>query len=228
MPSTTTNRIGATIAERRVSQITACSTTPSVTAPAKISGRLVMPPITHAASARIRIAGPSTCPSGTPTTPARRNTATNASPAATIHTTICTRRTGMPSRLARSALSALARTAMPMSVNRKNAASAAMHSPTANMATMSLPPNTTGAISNSSPNGDGNDVGADSTSKTRGNASLASDGSARPTPANSWASPSVATVRISRGARANRRMTTTSTSAPSPTATTSPSGSATK
>ena len=42
----------------------------------------------------------------------------NESTAATAHTTVCRRLTGIPSRLARSARSALARTAMPMLLKR--------------------------------------------------------------------------------------------------------------
>ena len=56
---------------------------------------------------------------------ARRKTATAESMAARIQTTVETRRTGMPSNDARSPFSADARTAMPMSVNRKKAASPA-------------------------------------------------------------------------------------------------------
>ena len=56
-----------------------------------------MPPITAAASARSRIAGPSTVPIGSPTMPARRNTDRNASTAAITHTSVSSRRTGMPS-----------------------------------------------------------------------------------------------------------------------------------
>ena len=53
---------------------------------------------------------------GRPTTPARRNSPTLASTVAMTHTTVFTRLTGTPSRAARSALSAVARTAMPMFV----------------------------------------------------------------------------------------------------------------
>ena len=42
----------------------------------------------------------------------------NESTPATAHTTVCRRLTGIPSRLARSARSALARTAMPMLLKR--------------------------------------------------------------------------------------------------------------
>ncbi len=55
---------------------------------------------------------------GRPWIPACRKTPTNESSAATDQTTVCSRLTGTPSRLARSAPSALARMAMPMLVNR--------------------------------------------------------------------------------------------------------------
>ena len=56
-----------------------------------------MRPITAAASAWSRKLGPSTWPIGSPTTPARRNIATNASTVAITHTIVCSRLTGMPS-----------------------------------------------------------------------------------------------------------------------------------
>jgi hypothetical protein len=59
-------------------------------------------------------------------------------------------------------------------------------------------------------------------SKVPGKASLASDGRPSAKAAKIWATPSVATVRISRGAWAKRRMMRNSTSAPSSAATTSP------
>jgi hypothetical protein len=153
--STTTNRMGATSAVPRVFHTMACSTTPRVTAPAKIIGRLVMPPITQAASARTRMAGPSTEPSGTPITPARMNTATKASTLAMLHTIICTRLTGMPSSAARSKLSALARTAIPVFVTRKNRARPAVQTITDASAIRSLPWKTIGGISKVKSKGDG-------------------------------------------------------------------------
>ncbi len=81
-----------------------------------------MRPITAAARARSRIAGPRTWPMGRPTIPARRNTARNARTVASTHTTVCSRRTGTPSDAARSARSAPARIAIPMSLRRRNSA----------------------------------------------------------------------------------------------------------
>ena len=55
------------------------------------------------------------------------------------HTRLWTRLTGMPSRLARSARSALARTTMPMSVRRRNSARATISSGATTSASTSLP-----------------------------------------------------------------------------------------
>ena len=62
-----------------------------------------------------------------PSTPMRRNIATNARKPARPHTTLCSRRTGMPSSDARSAFSASARSATPIAENRKNATSPSEH-----------------------------------------------------------------------------------------------------
>ena len=56
-----------------------------------------MRPITAAASAWSRKLGPSTWPTGRPTTPARRNIATYARTLAMTQTIVCSRLTGMPS-----------------------------------------------------------------------------------------------------------------------------------
>ena len=66
----------------------------------------------------MRIVGPRAEPMGRPMMPARRKMATVESTVATIHTTVWMRFTGTPSSAARSALSALARMAMPKSVYR--------------------------------------------------------------------------------------------------------------
>ncbi len=83
-----------------------------------------MRPITTAPSARSRKVGPRTVPMGSPTAPARSHIPRNASTVATVHTIVCRRRTGMPSVDARSARSALPRTATPMLLSRSHAASA--------------------------------------------------------------------------------------------------------
>ena len=59
---------------------------------------------------------------GKPMMPARRKIAMNAINAATDHTSVCSRLTGTPRNAARSALSALARIAMPTLLIRRNIA----------------------------------------------------------------------------------------------------------
>ena len=61
-------------------------------------------------------------PIGAPRMPARRNSATNDNAAASAHTTVDNRETGMPSMLARSLRSADARTATPIRVRLRNSA----------------------------------------------------------------------------------------------------------
>ena len=99
---------------------------PSATDARVMPTRSIIPPRTRAVRARSNTLKLSALSSGSPSTPARRNTATNASRPATAHTTVCTRRTGMPSIAARSPSSALARTATPIELNRRPAASSAM------------------------------------------------------------------------------------------------------
>jgi hypothetical protein len=101
---------------RGLFQITPCSSTPRAIADAVIAGRFVSRPIIRAASASRRAENVSAETTGRPTMPARRKMPTNESSAATAHTTVCSRCTGTPRRLARSARSALARTAMPTDV----------------------------------------------------------------------------------------------------------------
>ncbi len=86
-----------------------------------ITGKFSMRPITAAASARRRIDGPSAGPSGSADVAARRISVTAARNAAIIHATLWVRPTFTPSSDARSALSELARSAMPMLVKRRNA-----------------------------------------------------------------------------------------------------------
>ena len=96
---------------------TATSRTPSAVAAAVIATRSTIPPSTSAARARSSRSKLSVESIGRPSTPARRNTATNASTRRDAHTTVCSRFTGTPSSDARSALSALARTAMPTALD---------------------------------------------------------------------------------------------------------------
>jgi hypothetical protein len=120
---------------------------PSATAAITIVGSRSIPPITAAASARNRIAGPSTVPSGRLPMPARRKTARNASTAAIAQTSVSSRRTGMPSSDARSAFSAVPRTAAPTRVRRNNA-SRAQTTGTVIATITSLPPKWTVPIAN--------------------------------------------------------------------------------
>ena len=100
---------------------TDCSTTPSATAATNVTGKLSIRPMTAAARARSNRLGPSTEPMATPWMGSRRSTPSPDIPAAITHTRVPSRFTGTPSSDARSADSACARTAMPMSVYRKNA-----------------------------------------------------------------------------------------------------------
>ena len=153
--STTTKSTGSTYAGSRQCQITDCSTIPSTTAASAMVGNRSMRPITAAARARNRIAGPSTSPRGKPTMPARKYTARNAKTVASTHTTVWRRRTGMPSVAARSARSAPPRIAMPMSLNRRKSPSAANRSGIATIATMSAPRKMIGSIVKCASNGAG-------------------------------------------------------------------------
>ncbi len=74
-----------------------------------------------------------------PTMGARRKMATADSTAASTHTSVETRATGMPSSEARSPFSAAARTAMPMSVKRKKAPRPAQMRTVATIATTKFP-----------------------------------------------------------------------------------------
>ena len=110
------------------------------------AGRSTMPPITRAARIRSRKPKVDTLPPmGRPTTPARRNTPLNARRVATIQTTVWSRLTGMPSRAARSARSAEARTAMPTSVRRRNTARAIITSGATTRAASSSAPKMIGS-----------------------------------------------------------------------------------
>ena len=90
-------------------------------AAANITGKFSILPITAAASAFTRIDGPSAGPSGSPMVPARRIMVTAERKAAIIHATLWVNPTFTPRSDERSALSELARSAMPMLVKRRNA-----------------------------------------------------------------------------------------------------------
>ncbi len=171
------------------------------------AGRSTMPPITRAARIRSRKPKVDTLPPiGSPTTPARSHAPLKARRVATIQTTVWSRLTGMPRRAARSARSAEARTAMPTSVRRRNTARAIITSGA-----------TTRAASSSAPKMIGSTVNWMSQGRSRAWAdgrSPQSRGSNRLQAPSRVARPMVATVRISRGASKKRRMTSSSTRAP--------------
>jgi hypothetical protein len=133
-------------------------------------------------------------------------------------TTVCSRRTGTPSVLARSALSAPPRMAMPMVLLRRNSARPTKHAATPNIATTSLPVKMIGSTVNSTCHGIENASPPSSNSSTRRNAA----------PLRSWAIPIVATVRTRRGERKNRRTSRVSTTTPSTIAARRPAANARK
>ncbi len=198
---------------------TATSRTPSAVAAAVIATRSTIPPSTSAARARSSRSKLSVESIGRPSTPARRNTATNASTAAADHTTVCSRFTGTPSSDARSALSALARTAMPTALTRSASASSAMTIGVTISAITALPSKIT-------------PFRPEPTVKCRSKGGSRWGDSSRGEPnnlgrriapaASSCVSPSVATVSRSRGDRKKRRMIASSTTAPTTTAATRP------
>ena len=116
-------RIGGTRVTSPVFQRMPVSNSPSTTAVTVMATKWVMRPMTSAASERRTIARPAPSPKGRLVTPAVRQTDTNDSTAARVQTWASSRRTGMPSSEARSGRSAAARTAVPVSVRRRNSAS---------------------------------------------------------------------------------------------------------
>lgn len=101
---------------RPVRNSTACSSIPITIAAPKVTVSFSILPITAAASARSKRLGPSTAPIDTPWIGSRNSTPRPDRPAATTHTTVWRRFTGMPRSAARSADSAEARTATPILV----------------------------------------------------------------------------------------------------------------
>ena len=159
--------------------------------------------------------GPRTVPIGSPTELARSHIARKARSVATVHTTVCRRRTGMPSVLARSARSALARTAVPASLRRSQSASAMKATGMRIIAMMSLPEKTVPLTSKLAEKG--------ASSRVWAKASLPNAwGRNSAAPVSTWARPIVATVRMRRGARKKRRMMSISTTTPSTSAATTP------
>ena len=131
----------------------AISRMPSTTAFTPMASRFVIRPSTSAASARSRTPIESAPNTGRPMMPARRKMAMNAMSAATDHTRVCSRLTGMPRSAARSALSALALIAMPTLLMRKNIARPSSVKGATIMAITSFASNTTVPIVSSMSNG---------------------------------------------------------------------------
>ena len=200
--------------------VIALSRMPSAMAAAAMTPNRSMRPITTAPSARSRKVGPRTVPMGSPTAPARSHIPKNASTVATVQTIVCRRRTGTPSVAARSARSALPRTATPMLLSRSQAASAMNAMGIAIIAITSLPLKIVLPTWNLTENGGSRRL----VWKSWPNAWARN----RPAPIRTWERPIVATVRIRRGARKNRRMISVSTTIPSKTAATRPVVNATK
>ena len=93
---------------------------PAISATDRLSNRA----ITAAASGNSSNEGSMSAPATWPTTGTRRKADAADSTAASTQTRVAIRWTGMPSSRARSAFSALARTARPVRVSRKNKLSA--------------------------------------------------------------------------------------------------------
>jgi hypothetical protein len=187
-------------------QRTWLSSSPTARALATIDGRWVKRPRASAARALSSVVSPTGVPSGRPSMPARRYRARNASAAASDHTQVCSRPTGMPSSEARSARSAAARTAMPTLVNRRNAATSSIASGASTQATGKSASKMNGLTWSCHVIGTAMLLVSGVLPHRRGSISAAK--------ASNWASPMVATVRISRGARKNRRTIASSTIAP--------------
>jgi hypothetical protein len=186
-------RIGDTSATSPVFQRMPDSSRPSTIAVAVIATKWVMRPMTNAASARSTIASPVPNPKGRLVTPAVRHTDTNDSTAASVHTCASRRRTGMPRIEARSARSAAARTAVPVSVTLRKKARPPMSSGATTRAIRSLASKNTSPTLKEISNGAGMVRIAGPSPQARGSSNAANP--------RIWDSPRVATVSCSRGAR---------------------------
>ncbi len=145
--------IGSMSSAEPLFHTTICSTAPRPHDARKIAVKFSIRPMTAAVSARKRIDGPNAGPSGSPMMPARRMSDTVASTVAIIHAMLWVNPTLTPRSDARSELSELARNAMPMLVNRRNAHSPTMARSVVRTATSSLAWKIWGAISKLKSNG---------------------------------------------------------------------------
>ena len=183
------------------------SSAPSATAVRAMVGSRVIRPITSAASAWTSALIRSALPRGTPSTPLCSQRARNESPAASDQTIVDSRLTGIPSIAARSPRSAAARIAKPVRVAPRNQATNAIAAGATIAATRSLAFSTTPSTSKRQSRGTEIRSAANSRPHSRG-VTIASATSSDVTPI-------VATVSTIRDARRKRRMTATSTAAPS-------------
>ena len=191
-------------------QNTACSNTP-MPMPASIApGRLSMRASTAAASAGSSSAGPLVKLDPDPMSGAASMADSAESTAATAHTTVDSRRTGMPSSMARSALAELARIATPTALRRRNSVIRPSTTGTTISTCTWAPENSSGETWNDSRSGVLNPPDSPPSGPPPPN----SDGSVSSMPDRIWARPMVATVSTSRGAQKNRWMTSRSASAP--------------
>ena len=191
---------------------------PIPTDAATVTGRLSMRAMTAAASGASSDSAPLAWPRLGPRIWLERMAATPDSPPASTHTIRDRCRTGTPRSRARSFESAAARTATPVSLRPKNQARAPSTTGVATRARTSLASKTSGPTVNDRWNGAVKPVMGLRWAKARGSSTSAAP--------RIWATPTVATVRIRRGAVKKRRTTTASISAPDRRATTRPRGTA--
>ncbi len=197
---------GATRSGLSAFQDTPYSRTPRATAATAMVPRLRSRPMTSAANARTSVEMLNALPSGTPRIPARRNRAKNDSSAASIQTTVESQPTGMPRSDARSLRSAAARTAVPTRVRVRKSPTTTMATGATIIAMKSLPLRMNEPMVSFQSTGGGMRCEAALSSQSRGMRIAKT--------ARSCVTPIVATVRTSRGDRANRRMIANSTNAP--------------
>ena len=220
-PMTTTTSMTRVVGSPRSTfQSTSCLSTPRPTPAAKAAGSDDMPLSTAAARPGKRMVGPAAASSARPSLGARSTTVRAASPPVSAHSSRDSWVTGMPSSRARSMFSAMPRTAVPASVLRRNHTSAPNTAGTTATSSRSFPLNVEEATVISC------EVRAVSNPVTRAS-TPSQPGMKRAAPPSTWARPMVATVRTSRGAVWNRRITSRSLAAPTATPTSTPATAAT-
>ncbi|MCO5316814.1 MAG: hypothetical protein M9942_00080 [Microthrixaceae bacterium] len=192
-----------------VFQRSVCSTTPIAIAAAKATGMDSMRAMIAAARAGSSSAGPRVTDGAMPRLGARSTSVSAANRPASAQTSVVSRRTGMPSRRARSVFSAAARMPWPARLRCMNHARAPTTTGTTARGNRSLPSRITGPSCTVSA-----DSGVSKGATIRGTSPKARSASSSSMPPNSWASPIVATVSTNLGAFAKRLITASSTRAP--------------